>query len=55
MKRITLTTAVLLALAAPAMAFPTGTEVPTLTWPEPIVGQSCADPVSLEPAACATR
>jgi hypothetical protein len=55
MKHIALTFAALMALAAPALAFPTGIEFPTLTWPEPVVGQSCADPVALDPAICAMR
>jgi hypothetical protein len=55
MKRITLTLAFLTAIASPALAYPTGIEVPTMTWPEPVVGQSCADPVAIEPVTCATR
>jgi hypothetical protein len=55
MKRITLTLAFLTALASPALAFPTGIEVPTMTWPDPVVSQSCADPVYLVPATCIAR
>jgi hypothetical protein len=55
MKRITLTLAFLFAIASPALAFPTGTEVPSMTWPEPVATQSCANPAALDPAICATR
>ena len=52
MKRIALTLALLTATAMPVLAFPSGTEVPTLTWPEPVASQSCADPVALMPTTC---
>lgn len=55
MKRFTLTLAFLTVIAAPALAFPTGVEVPTMTWPEPVASQSCADPAILEPATCIAR
>jgi hypothetical protein len=53
MKTASLTLALLTALAAPALAFPTGVEVPTITWPDPVVAsQSCADPAAITPATC---
>jgi hypothetical protein len=56
MKRIILTLALLTSIASPALAFPTGVEVPTMTWPDQTVtSQSCIDPVALAPATCATR
>lgn len=53
MKTFALTLALLTATAMPALAFPTGTELPTMTWPEPVTSQSCADPAALVPAPCA--
>jgi hypothetical protein len=53
MKTLSLTLVLLTALAAPALAFPTGVEVPTMTWPDPVVAsQSCVDPAAILPAAC---
>jgi hypothetical protein len=53
MKTASLTLALLTALAPPALAFPTGVEVPTMTWPDPVVAsQSCVDPAALLPATC---
>ena len=55
MKRLTLTLALLTAIASPALAFPTGVEVPTMTWPEPVTSQSCIDPVAIAAGTCTTR
>lgn len=55
MKTLSLTLALLTALAAPALAFPTGVDLPTITWPDPVVAsQSCVDPAAILPAACST-
>jgi hypothetical protein len=55
MKTLSLTLALFTAFAAPALAFPTGVELPTITWPDPVVAsQACVDPAAILPPTCNT-